>query len=536
MEERMPLKMIVHSLGQLTVDSALRSVADDMPAREFLFWNDERLTYGDFDHRVSRFANAIRARGIGPGSHVLVRLTNSPSHLVVLLGLHRAGCVYVACSPLLARDQVAYQLTHSDSVAAVCAGDEVGMFVGLAQDVGQHVDVISVGPWQGEHGQSTDLEEMTNGADDSWSGPSPSPDALASIMYTSGSTGRPKGVMWSHGFFYSKGRRVKEALEYGHGDRLLNFFPLSHSNGGSSLVIPPILVGGSIVLEPRFSASRFVPTVAEKEVTVVGLNATHVKMLLAQPRTDRDRYHGVTRAQFGLYLEPERRREFTDRFGIRLAEVYGMTETGIICSSPVWANHSDDSCGLPLPGAQLKLVAVDGGSPVVGDPGQILVKSDAPNSLASGYYKDPESTRDLFDDGWVRTGDFGRITEYGYLKHLGRMFDTIKRSGYNIAPAEVERVLAEHPAVAAAVVVGIPDEMRESALVAFVAGVPGAPDRVPVLEIVDFCRERLAPHQVPQHVVWLDQIPESLLGKMDKILLRKMAIEQFGSTSVAEGQ
>jgi crotonobetaine/carnitine-CoA ligase len=524
--------MMVHALGQLTVDRALRSIAAEVPTREFLCWNDEWLTYREFDSRVSRFANAIRSRGVTPGSHVLVRLPNSPSHLVVLLGLHRAGCVYVACSPLLSRDQVAYQLAHSDAVAAVCSGDEAGMFAGLAQEVEQDVAVISYGPGADVGGPSVDLEEILADADESWSEPSPPADRLASIVYTSGSTGRPKGVMWSHGFFYAKGRRVKDAFEYGHQDRLLNFFPLSHSNGGSSLVVPPILVGGSIVLEPRFSASRFVSTVAEKGVTVVGLNATHVKILLARPRTDRDADHSVSRAQFSLQLEPERRREFTDRFGIRLAEVYGMTETGIICSSPLWANHSDDSCGLPLPGAQVKLVAEGGGSPGPGEPGQIFVRSDAPHSLASGYYKDPDATRDLFDDGWVRTGDFGRINGYGYLEHAGRMFDTIKRSGYNIAPAEVERVLMEHDRVTAAVVVGIPDAMHESALVAYVTFDDAGQGRPAEQEVVEFCRERLAPHQVPQHVVRLERIPESELGKTDKILLRKLATERFVDATV----
>jgi crotonobetaine/carnitine-CoA ligase len=508
---------------RLTLDKALRSNADLYGDKSFVEWNGSSLTYDQFGVRVSQVANALRGHGIPRGGHVLVMLPNSPDHLSILFGIHRAGCVYVACSTMYPLDEVRYQLLHSDAVAAITTPDNADMMRAIARDANRSIVVLTA-----DASAPNDFEEVFATGDSRWEEPPPDPGELATLIYTSGTTARPKGVMWTHAQVHTSGRRGRDALAYQHEDRFLHFFPLYHSNGGAAVLNPIILVGGTLVMAPKFSASRFAQTLHDERVTMTAVNATHVKMLMEQPPCPLDRGHPTSRAQFGLFLEPARRRAFQDRFGIRLVEIYGMTESaGHVTASPVWTHHSDDSCGPPLPGIQMRLVDEHGDDVPIGEKGEILMRSDTPDGFCVGYYNDQASTDELFRDGWLHSGDVAFFDDEGYLHFVERGKDMIKRSGYNVAAAEVERALLEHPDVLEAAVVGIPDEMREEAIVAYVVGVRQRPGPIPE-EIVGFCAERLAPYKCPQFVAVIDRLPENFLGKVEKKVLRERAAEQFG--------
>lgn len=523
--------MVWTAAASLTTDRALRYNAEWYGDKTYVEDGRDSLSYGDFDRKVSQVALALRDRGLEPGDRVLVMLANSAEHVAITYGIHRARCVYVSCSTEYPRDEIQYQLFHSGASAAIVESANADLLDSIVTESGRQISVLVAGKGMTQPAKGCtdyfDFSDIFDNVDWKWSGEDPRPDDFANIIYTSGTTSRPKGVIWTHSQIYLGASRGRDALAYQHHDRLLHFFPLYHSNGGGALLHPILLVGGTLVMIPRFSASHFAETLTHKNITITALNATHVKMLMAQEASTYDQAHATTRAQFGLQLEPERRISFQERFGIRLVEIYGMTETaGIATASPVWSNHSNESAGPPLPGLEVRLVDENGDDVGVGTEGEIVMRSHS-EPLCSGYYNDEKSTQEVFRDGWLYSGDVAYFDEDGYLHFVDRRKDMIKRSGYNVAAAEVERVLLENPAVAAAAVVGIEDPVREEAIVGFVVAESG--HTIDVDRLMEFCAERLARYKRPQFLAPVENIPENVLGKTEKTLLREWAHDMFSS-------
>ncbi len=514
---------ITDSAGRFTL---LRAFADNARrARDdaFVEWFGRSLSYGEFWDLIVRFANGLRERGIRPREHVMVFMQNSPEYLIAMFGIQLADCVYVTCSSHSQDDEISYQLEHSESVAVVT--DAAERLEGIVSSLARPVQVLR-----------SEVSTTTPGAgvgsllsrDGTTSRPFPDPDALGVIMYTSGTTSRPKGVMWTHAQFYVSAQRFMLALHYTRGERLLHYFPLYHANGGSALLGPIVLVAGTLVLHDRFSASSFSKDLVDNRITMVALNASHAKMILSKPPTEFDRAHRVERGQFALFLDRERRDEFEQRFGIRLVEIYGLTESlGIATASPAYANRTMASAGPPVPGLEIKIVGADGEAASRGTPGELLVKADTPRGLCAGYYKDAAATDELMAGGWLHTGDVGFIDDDGCFVFLERDKDMIKRSGFNVAAAEVERVLIDHPSLTEASVVSIPDEFREEAIVAYVVSDP-ARTRPTAEDVIEFCRGQLASYKLPEHIVFVEAIPVNFIGKVDKKALRAQARAELG--------
>jgi crotonobetaine/carnitine-CoA ligase len=336
--------------------------------------------------------------------------------------------------------------------------------------------------------------------------------------------------MWSNAGCYNSARRGRDAMGYTFGERTLHFFPFYHSMGGSGILMPTFLVAGTLVMQRKFSVSTFLPTVLEHRITMTSLNGMHVQMLLSLPRSDLDRAHQIRRAQFALEIPPQDRAAFSDRFGIRLVEIYGSTESvGIVIASPVWSMHTTSAIGVPLPDFETRIVDSFGQSVGVDQRGELQLRSHLLGGLCDGYYADPQATADLFKDGWMATGDVGYFDGDGYFHFVGRSKDMIKRNGFSVSPAEVERVLREYPSITDAAVVGIPDQLRGEAVVAFVKVHPDAALELDAVQL--FCADRLAPHKRPTFIHVVDEFPQNELGKVLKTELRTFAAARFRTTS-----
>jgi carnitine-CoA ligase len=348
-------------------------------------------------------------------------------------------------------------------------------------------------------------------------------DDLAMLIYTSGTTDRPKGVMLSQGNLTTTAHNLVRHFRWREEDRYLHFFPLYHANGGLAGIMPAILSGASLALVPKFSASSFAQLLVESEATYTAVNATHINMIMRHPETEFDRAHNARRMMLGLTIDPEDWRAFESRFDTRLMGTYGLSESlGISVIGEATGPRAVGSAGRVLRGYSLRIVN-DEGEPVgVNEPGEALLHSHQRHGLAMGYFKDPDKTRDAFGE-WLSTGDILRADADGYVWFVSRKKDMIKRSGFNVAGAEVERVIRSVPGVLDVAVVGTPDAMREEAIVAFV--VAEVANTVSQDDIFDKCAEYLADYKRPQFVEFVDALPANFLGKVERKILRENALK-----------
>ena len=351
---------------------------------------------------------------------------------------------------------------------------------------------------------------------------------LALIMYTSGTTARPKGVMYSHANILQCGINMANGFDWRPDERLLHQFPLYHVNGGMTQLTPTLLRGSVMVLIPKFTASGFTRLLREHEITITFVNATHVKMLLRTPSSGRDSEHPCRRMVFGLSLDTAEIKAFERRFATRCIGTYGLTESlSATVIAPADFELDPESAGRSIPGYQLRIEDSEGAELAPGEAGEIVVRAVSQHGLAMGYWRADEATARTFVDGWLHTGDIGFVDQFGALHYLQRAKDMIKRAGYNVAPAEVERVLLQHPSVRETAVVSAPDEIREEAIVAFVV----LDHDVAASELIDHCLTQLAAYKVPEHVIVLDSLPEDTLGKVDRKLLRGLAADRVATAS-----
>ena len=523
--------MVVDSVGGRTLVAAMAYNAEWVPDKTVIEFCGRHISYAAFWEYTGRVAGQLQAMGVKPGDKVMLHLPNCPEYLVSWFAIARMGAVVVPCSTGFKRDEIRYQIDHAETDHAIVSLEAEDL-VRAAGDESRRPVLITCEPGAMEDGAGA-LNAML--ADVASSPPSTTvtPTDLASIMYTSGTTARPKGVLLTHGNLLHMAHNYAAAYHYTRFDRVLHYFPLYHSNGGIATLYPALLRGATLVMMPKFSVSNFVEQINDHEITIAALNATHCKFLLESEPTDRDRGHSCYRAHFALELDVDRRAAFEARFGIQLVELYGLTEATPIACTPVdslWAI----GCGPPTPGYSIRIVDDDANDVENGVLGEIIVASHSPHGISPGYFKEVAETAATRRDGWLFTGDMGIVDDSGYLHFVQRKKDMIKRSGYNVGAAEVERALTEHPSVKEAAVVGIPDAVKEEAIVGYVV-LESDSDPIDEAALLAHCAELLADYKLPQVVTVVDALPETFIGKLDKKALRADAVERFGATFARAG-
>ncbi|MXZ73270.1 MAG: ATP-dependent acyl-CoA ligase [Acidobacteria bacterium] len=362
-------------------------------------------------------------------------------------------------------------------------------------------------------------------------GPAPSPTDEAAILYTSGTTARPKGVLVTHANYLCAGETVARAVRLTAADRHLVVLPLFHGNAQYYSTMSALVTGASMALMARFSASRYFDQAIAHRCTVSSLFAAPIRMLLVQPRRPEHAVNDLRVVIFAQSVTPAQLAEWDQRFRAPLLQLWGMTETmGPPLINPLDGERRNQSMGLPAPGYATRLVD-EGGRPVArGEIGQIVVRGEPGVSLMKGYYRNPDATAETIRDGWLWSGDNARQDADGYYHFVDRAKDMIKRSGENVAASEVEAVIREHPDVFDCAVIGVPDEMRDEAILAVVVPRSGAGEQpAPQLTqeaVIDWCRQRLAGFRVPQFVRFRAELPRTAVGKVQKHVLRA----EIGST------
>lgn len=476
-------------------------------------------TYAAFHELVRRLAGGFAALGVERGDRVGVHLPNCPEFLLSFFALAHLGAVAVPSNVANQAPEMRHVLGHSEAKLLVTSAPYRELFEQVLPDAPsvERLIVARGGVADGELAFDELLASPTAPAAPAWD-----PETPVQMVFTSGTTARPKGVVLTHANCLWSGERTARCLLLDSSDRLLTALPAFHVNAQSFSVLPSLTVGGSLVLLETFRASRFMEQVRAHEATQTSLVAMLLRTILAQPAAETDRAHRLRRVVFAINVAEAERQEFEQRFGVELVNAYGLSEAmTAVTFSPVHGPRRWPSVGLPAMERVVRIVDERGEEVPVGSVGEITVKGVPGRTIMREYFRDPEATSRTIVDGWLRTGDNGYVDEAGYLYFYDRSKDIIKRAGENISASEVEVALAEHPDIALAAVIAVPDPIRDEAVKAFV--VPERGCELSEEDVIAHCRARLASFKVPTVVELRESLPTTSIGKVEKKALREEA-------------
>lgn len=487
----------------------------------FLIWEPfegapASWSYAAFGQAVRRFAAGLAARGVKPGERVILHLDNCPESIIGWIGTAYAGAVPVTTNARSSAEEMAYYADHSGAVAAITQPRFAEMVAAAAPQlrwlaVTETDNGADPGP---NRPQKNDSFAAIDADPAALAARAPEPLAPFGIQYTSGTTSRPKAVLWTHGNALWGAKVCASHEDLRPEDVHLVTMPLFHTNAQSYSVLAALWVGASVVVQPRFSASRFWPVSLKHGCTWASLVPFCLRALMAHEVPAQHSY----RLWGNGVCEPP-----TDaHFRVKTIGWWGMTET-ITHGTVGSAHHPDEpmSMGRPAPEYELR-VEVDGRDAQPGETGDLLIRGVRGLSLFAEYAHNAAATAESFDDrGYFITGDRVRVLENGYLVFADRSKDMLKVGGENVAASEIERVIAAVPGVQEVAVVGRKDAMYDEVPVAFVLPAPGAPATL-AADIEAACAKSLADFKQPREVRLVDALPRSTLEKIAKAELRAL--------------
>ncbi len=464
-----------------TIPHLLAGAVAAAPDKLWLLHEDAAFTYAAADEQVRRAAAGLAALGVGHGDLVLATARNTPACLFAWLGAMRLGAIFVPANP-----------ASSEAELAGLAGQVQPRLVVSADDAGELLRAEPVEP-----------------------GPGPArPDDPAVLIPTSGTTGRSKLVTQTHRAYVMAGEGFPWWMELEAEDRLMTSLPLFHINAPAYSVLGSVAARASLVLLPRFSASTFIESARAHGATQFNSIGAMLEILMRRPERPDDADNPLRLCYTGPSPPEARQLEIERRFGLRIVCGYAMSETPY---GTIWPRGTRPFGTLGSARQHPELGVVnearvmrDGVAVAAGEVGELQLRNPA---VMKGYWGMPEETaRVLLADGWLRTGDLVRDGGDGTYTFVGRAKEIIRRRGENLSPAEVEEVLTSHPAVSEAAVIGVPSELSEEDVKAFVvvAGSAG------LGEIRDWAAERLAPFKLPRYVEAVADLPHTPTGRVAK--------------------
>jgi len=495
----------------------LATLIDDHPAESIALISRGKPTdYGSLRDQVARFRTGLIGLGLEPGDRVAILAGNNRYFVVSYLAALSAGLVAVPLNPTNPAAAMVGELRTVGARAVVVGPSGRAVFSGLDRASIPTVEHVIGAGYVPDGGSS--IEELSTeiGA--------PvvdrDPDDPAVLIFTSGTAGAPRAAVLTHRNLLVN---IRQTLATGgeptnSSDVLLAVLPLFHIFGLNVVLGVGLHVGATVLLVERFDPVSALEAVEKHKVTTILGPPTMWAAWAGVPGVDPSVMSSVRVAVSGAAKLPvEVAQAIEAKFGLHLEEGYGLTEASPVVASPRGTDAPPGSIGIPVPGLELRLVDSEGHDVLVGDAGEVWVRG--PNVFA-GYWDDPEATAAvLTEDGWLRTGDVAVVDDDGYLFLVDRAKDLIIVSGFNVYPAEVEAVLADHPAIAASAVVGVPHPYTGEAVKAYVVARPGIP--IEEEDVIAFCAERLPGYKCPSKVWFVDDIPRGLTGKTLRFALRE---------------
>ena len=522
----------------------------DAPALEFF---GQVITYRRLLDQVQRVAGALADRGVTTGTRVALVLPNCPQHVVAFYAVQRLGGVVIEHNPLYTIDELEHAFTDHRAEYAI-AWDTVApslqqfraelrpttlVAVDLTKAMPIRTQLALRLPVRRARESRRALHTPTVGCL-AWgsllraqpvasSVPRPGTEDLAVIQYTSGTTGRAKGVQLSHRNLMANAQQCVAYvpdIPKGDGCVVHGVLPMFHAYGLTLCQTIAVLLGARLVLFPKFDPALMLPVIAKRPPTLLPVVPPMAERLVHAAQQTGTSLRGARYAISGaMPLRSELIETFEAATGGYLLEGYGLSECApILMVNPLSDARRAGTIGLPVPGTEVRLVDPDNPTQVMpaGERGEIVVRGP---QVFSGYVEMPDETAEAFADGWFRTGDIATMDDDGFFRIVDRVKELIITGGFNVMPSEVEKVLREHPDVADAAVVGLPNGHSGEEVVAAVVGTAGR--HVDPQDVRQFARERLTAYKVPRRVFVLDELPTSMIGKVVRRQVRDKIVEQL---------
>ncbi len=500
-----------------TVGQILPEAARRFGDKTALVVEGEMFSFHDLEAMSNRVANGLLSIGVEPGDRVTLYGANCWEWIVAYYAIAKTGAVLNPISSMLTTEEVRYVVTDAGARVVMASADKGRPLIDL---VGTDIDSLVLwgddvpagcasltGWFDVERPEFVPIER--DAAD------------LAAICYTSGTTGHPKGAMQNHRSLISAAVGTVLMGARGPNDRVLNSLPLAHVYG-SCVFNAAMLAGSTLIMVPRFDAELVMAAIAQHRATLMDGVPTAYYYLLAHPDFDNADLSSLTRCWVGGQTLPAAKAiEFTARTGCPIHEVWGMTElAGAASANPVVGPNKPGTIGIPYPGNSMRIVDIDDATIVLGagERGELMFRGPM---VMDGYYGNHEATNASIEpDGWLHSGDIATMDDDGYFTIVDRKTDMILTAGFNVYPAELERVLCMHPAVALAAVTGVSDDIKGELAKAYVVLKPDA--TITAAELIAHCREHLAAYKIPRAVQFVDEVPITASGKIMRRLLTNL--------------
>jgi fatty-acyl-CoA synthase len=496
----------------------LRRVAEEKGNKEGVIFQDKRMTYGEFNARVNRLANALQGLGVKKGERAAVLLFNCSQYLEIYYAVAKLGIILVTLNYRLSGKEVEYILNDSRPTA-LFFGDQFHEVISPLRQESEYIrHYINLG--KEKHKDMIDYESMLVGYPDNEPSEDLNMDDDQLIIYTSGTTGYPKGAMITHAnTLWTCINQILFFPDLNEDDSTLVVMPIYHCGAQNDFTTPIFNLGGKIVIMERVEPEKVVEMIEKERITTALLLPTLLHMMFQLPDLDKYDLSSLRYVMTGGAPLPEVTIDnFYRKMGYHICQVFGLTEgtalTTILTKES--AARKRGSTGRPLFHVDVKIVDDQGNEVAPGEVGELIQKGP---TVMKGYWNNEKATEETIKDGWLYTGDLARCDEEGYIYIVDRKKDMIISGEENIYPAEIEQVLYSHPKIQEAAVIGVPDEKWGESVKAIVVCKQG--ESLTEEEVIAYSKRHLASYKKPKFVEFIEELPRNPSQKVLKGVLRE---------------
>ncbi|MCU9593992.1 long-chain fatty acid--CoA ligase [Caldibacillus thermolactis] len=516
-------------IPDLSLPDMLQETVKKYPNHSAIYFYGREMSYTELGQLTDKFGAALQEKGIKKGDRIAIMLPNSPQYIISYYGILKTGGIVTQVNPMYTPTELEYILNDSEAKAIVIYEPLLPVLEQVIHKTSVELVIkVNLQGAASEDEVSIDFNDFLYKAKGSILDIDIQPNEdVAVLQYTGGTTGRSKGAMLTHRNLYANVLQCyeffKDFINPGE-DRKLSVIPFFHVYGMTSCINLTILTGSTNIILPRFDVDEVLETIKNaKPNSFPGVPTMYIA-LLNHPKAKEYGIDSIKVVNSGSAPMPvEVMRSFEEQTGSKILEGYGLSEASPTTHcNPIFGSRKPGSVGIGIPNTDYKIVDLATGTQELkpGEIGELIIKGP---QVMKGYWNMPEETINTIRDGWLYTGDIAYMDDEGYLYIVDRKKDMIIASGYNVYPREVEEVLYEHPAIKEAVVIGIPDAYRGENVKAVI--VLKEKTKLSENELIEYCREKLAPYKVPRVVEFREELPKTSVGKILRRRIREESLQ-----------